>query len=231
MQARRLRARAKTEEASEPTTMLELAARFARVLLERGASTALLSGDELDTISSHQRSWLMTRQLLVTLLLGEHAAAWQLLTQIRQHYEQHIAGVHLAAQYAMLSVIVICDHWCEGLGWRARRSLRRIMRRHRRTTRNYARECSENFGPMHTLVEGELEALDGQFETAMQYYERAHALASEQHNHWLSGLASQRLARLAAQRGHSIVERAARANAGAAFEAWGASALASGDAG
>jgi hypothetical protein len=226
----RLHARARTKEASEATKMLELAARFVRVLLEGGIRGALVSSDDLADITSPQRSWLMTRQLLVTQLLGDRNEAWLLLAHIRRDYEQHYMGVHLKAEYAMLSVIVICDHWSER-SWRERRSYRRVLRRCRRTTRRHARECSENFGPMHALVEGELAALDGKFETAMRHYERSHALASEQHNHWLSGLASQRLTRLAAKYGHSIVERAARANAGAAFEAWGASALASRDAG
>jgi serine/threonine protein kinase len=221
----RLRARARTKEASEATKMVELAARFVRVLLE-GGLRALVSTDDLVDISAPQRSWLLTRQLLVTQLLGDRDEAWRLLVDIRRDHEPHYMGVYLKAEYAMLSVIVICDHWSER-SWRERRRYRRVLRRCRRTTRSHARECNENFGPMFALVEAELAALDGRFETALQHYERSHTLASEQHNHWLSGLASQRLARLAANHGHSIVERAARANAGAAFEAWGAPGLAS----
>ena len=216
--------RAQTEEASEPTRMIALATRFARVLVDGGDVRELVREEDLADVTGPQRGWLAIRQLLLAVLFGEHEVAWRVLADIRDHHASTYRGVWTQPEYAVLCAMVLRDRWPQ-TSWLDRQRQRRLVARHRRAIRGYVDGCADNFAPLEALHEAEASAIDGRFELAMEHYERARTLAQAQQTHWVAGLASQRLAELAAARGHTIVAEAADAKAKAAFTAWGAMAL------
>ena len=140
---------------------------------------------------------------------------------IMGYYERSYSAMWICPTYALLSVIVFAERW-PNLDRSERRAARRVLRRRARIARRFVADCPENFAPSSAMIEAELAALGGRYERAVNAYERARTLAIEQDMHWHAGLASERLAKLAARRGHALIADAALASAEASYAAWGA---------
>jgi hypothetical protein len=100
-----------------------------------------------------------------------------------------------------------------------------MARRHRATVRRWAGRCAETYAPMLAIVEAEIAGRAGKQDIAVTELERARTLATQGRLTWLLALASERLAKLAARRGHTTLARAALDDAREAYASWGATAV------
>ncbi len=143
--------------------------------------------------------------------------------QFPADYERVMMGSFAIPNHAMFGAILEAERWpLSGVErWRSQR----VLRRHARTLRRWAKQGPETFGPLSDLVEGEIATTRGRFEQAMAAYERARAKATLNRSPYVVGLACVRLARLAHRRGHTLTAESALAAALETYEAWGAKAL------
>jgi hypothetical protein len=130
----------------------------------------------------------------------------------------------LSPAHAMFAVICMTERWASSSA-AERRRMAGITRRHRATARRWAGRCAENYEPMLAIVEAEIAGRAGKHDLAVTELERARKLATNSKLTWLLALASERLARLAARRGHTTLARAALDDARAAYSSWGAAAV------
>lgn len=166
----------------------------------------------------------MFYQMALKIQLCDYQAAAMLRSQIPADYEKVMLGNLTVPALAMYSAILEAQRWPLASARERWRSLRAI-RRFAKTTRRWATQGPENFGPMADIVAGEIAALRGQIDQAMATYERARMGAMANRSHALVGLACMRLARLAHRRGHKLMAEPAFESALTTYEVWGATAL------
>jgi hypothetical protein len=177
--------------------------------------------DGLPGLDEFWRNVSVVHLIWTALARGDHDSAWEFTCRIASDYDRTLRASWHAPFYATLSVVVMAERWSNSSN-RERRSMRRMIRKRRATARRWADRCAENYQPMLDIIDGEIAALEKRFEEAVTAFEHARALASEGQITWLIGLASERLAKLARRRGHTLFAEAAFDAAREAYEAWGA---------
>jgi serine/threonine protein kinase len=198
--------------------------RYLRSLTEGRTEPAISSGLSNLESNVYYMIAVVVAELGSSVFLGDHDSAWEIARRIAREYERQMwMGWHVP-NYAMLSVIVMADHFPSSNG-RERRRMRRDFRKRRASARHWAERCPENYQPMLDLVDAELAALDERYDDAVTHYEHARSAATEGQLLWLTALASERLVKLARRRGHALLAEAAFDAARQAYEAWGATAV------
>jgi hypothetical protein len=188
--------------------------------LSEGVESSL--PEEVDDI--FVRYIYMFHQMAAKIGFCDYQGAAIVRDQIPADFEKVVLGNPTVPALAMCRAILEAQRWpLASLGER-RRSLRRL-RGFARTTRRWAAQGPENFGPMADIVVGEIAALHGRIDQAMAAFERARTGAKANRSLMLVGLACMRLARLAHRRGHELMAESAFQSALATYEIWGAKAL------
>lgn len=167
----------------------------------------------------------IVREVESAVLLGDHEAAWALMASTARTYRRSLGRFRVNIPiYAMFGVVVITERWSTSSG--AERALMRAMSRALRSAASrWASRCPENYQPMLDVIEAELAARRGRYERAMTAYERARSAAFKRKRLRIVGLASERLAKLARQRGHALLAEGAFEAARDAYVEWGATAV------
>jgi hypothetical protein len=163
-------------------------------------------------------------QAMLEVLHGDFERGWEFASKLTRSQERQIGPIWLSPAHAMFAVICMTERWASSSA-AERRRMAGITRRHRATARRWAGRCAENYEPMLAIVEAEIAGRAGKHDLAVTELERARKLATNSKLTWLLALASERLARLAARRGHTTLARAALDDARAAYSSWGAAAV------
>jgi hypothetical protein len=197
--------------------------RCLRALLE-GRGELDLSVDIATSLTAGQRGFMLVLRIMTAVLIGEWVGARALIDRLDRDFPSDLTLIWPAVVFATTSVVALTERW-PTCGRRERRQLLRRMRTHRATAVRWARRCPENYQPMLDLIDAELAGLAGRYHEAVSAYERARSGASANQMTWLHGLASERLAKLAATHGHALLAVAAFDAARDAYETWGAIAV------
>ncbi len=198
--------------------------RYIRSLIE-GRTELPISVDLLSHRENPQLVAIMTIvETQLALLVGDSDRAWDFMREVPDDHELVIGHSWHVPAHAVFSVIALAERWPDG-GRRERRKLETVMRKREATARRWAKRCPENYQPMLDIIRGERAALEDRYDDAVTAYELARSVASEQDAHRLVGLSSERLAKLARRRGHTILADGAFDAAREAYEAWGATAV------
>jgi predicted ATPase/signal transduction histidine kinase/tRNA A-37 threonylcarbamoyl transferase component Bud32 len=157
---------------------------------------------------------------MLRLLLDDPDAALAAVLEVIDDVEQVMLGSWMVARAALLAVVA------GGGVLEARQSIspraHAAMAKGRKILRRWARGCPANFAHYRDLADGVHLGLRGRPDRAMRVLERARVHAAEQGCRWVEGLAAEQLAKLAEREGLVSFARGARAQAWAAYEAWGA---------
>ncbi|MEM9457994.1 MAG: protein kinase [Myxococcota bacterium] len=194
--------------------------------LRQGGADCIPSNDWHELTRS-SRIALLAWRAHAAFALGDHDRAWELTQDLsREHRDERALALSWSvSNYATLSVVMMVDRWPTARR-RERRMMRKMMRRYKVTALKHNDLCPENFQPALDIIDGELAVLDGRDLDAQRAYERACGVASTHGLHKLTGLASERLAKLARRNGHALLAQQALARARTAYETWGGLAVA-----
>ncbi|WP_172306146.1 ATP-binding protein [Pseudenhygromyxa sp. WMMC2535] len=221
----------------EAAQALALARRYADCLSypseeepPRGEQPRFLSRDELAPGTSEALRYAAdVIEIGGRLFLGQRGAeTWAIVERIAEDYERVLGELWLAPRYALYSgLLAIARAGEEGCPRSERRRLKTLARVRMASLSRWAQGCRARYQPMVDLLAGELAVARGEALEALRCFESARSLAAAQGIHDLDGLASESLARLAANEGLERVAVSALEDARASFVRWGAGSVVS----
>nr|WP_255216632.1 serine/threonine-protein kinase [Pseudenhygromyxa sp. WMMC2535] len=194
---------------------------YARSLRE---GVPVIEAEVLDPLYRLTQLNCVVVEVCAAILLGDLERAHARAQTIYADYDSQLRGSWNLPRFAMLHAILLGDRLRATKGLE-RLGLYRELRRCRLITREYERDCPENYTAMRAIVDAEIAVGRGRDDAAAQAYELARRRAEAQSMHCVAGLASERLAALYRRRGHGLAEQAAREAAVATYRGWGALAV------